>query len=210
MRFSYLAIGLLVFAAPALASNGDNKNKHYKVVGEDGTVYFGDSVPPELKDYEKEVVNDYAVTVDRIEGKKSEEELAAERAAEEARIAEELRLRADKALLATYLSVDEIEMHRDRRVELFQAQSRVTELYLRNLKRELEKLERQASRYAPYSDDPEAEMIDPGLVNAINETKDTIGRHEENLDKFREEEKVIIARFEGDIDRFKELKGIDQ
>jgi len=209
MRHSYFAIGLLVIALPALAGNGDGNSKHYKVVGEDGAVYYGDSVPPELKDFEKEVVNDYAVTVDRIEGKKSEEELAAEQAAEEARIAEELRLRADKALLATYLSVDEIEMHRDRRVELFQAQSRVTELYLRNLKRELEKLERQASRYAPYSDDPDAEMIDPGLVNAINETKDTIGRHEENLDKFREEEQVIIARFEGDIDRFKELKGIE-
>lgn len=209
MRNSYFAIGLLVVALPALAGNGDSSNKHYKVVGEDGTVYYGDSVPPELKDYDKEVVNDYAVTVDRIDGKKSEEELAAEQAAEEARIAEELRLRADKALLATYLSVDEIEMHRDRRVELFQAQSRVTELYLRNLKRELEKLERQASRYAPYSDDPDAEMIDPGLVTAINETRETIGRHEENLDKFRAEEKVIIARFEGDIDRFKELKGIE-
>jgi hypothetical protein len=209
MRYSYFAFGLLVVALPALAGNGDGSNKHYKVVDEDGTVYFGDSVPPELKDYDKEVVNDYAVTVDRIEGKKSEEELAAEEAAEEARVARELRLRADKALLATYLSVDEIEMHRDRRVELFQAQSRVTELYLRNLKRELEKLERQASRYAPYSDDPDAEMIDPGLVSAINETKDTIGRHEQNLDKFREEEQVIIARFEGDIDRFKELKGIE-
>ena len=45
----------------------------------------------------------------------------------------ELQMRADRALLATYQNVDEIVMHRDRRVELFQAQSRVTELYLRNL-----------------------------------------------------------------------------
>ena len=52
-------------------------------------------------------------------------------------------------------------------------------------------------------------MIDPGLVDAINDTKETIARHQENLDKFREEEQVIIARFEGDIDRFKKLKGIE-
>ena len=52
-------------------------------------------------------------------------------------------------------------------------------------------------------------MIDPMLVEAINETKGTIQRHKDNLLKFQSEEKVIIARFEGDIDRFKALKGID-
>jgi len=105
--------------------------------------------------------------------------------------------------------VDEIRMHRDRRIELFQAQSRVTELYLRNLQRRLEKLEREASRFAPYSSDPEAEMVDPDLVAEINETKGTIERHIENLQKFQNEEQVIIARFEGDIDRFKSLKGLE-
>ena len=125
------------------------------------------------------------------------------------RLKKEMQRRADKALLATYLSVDEIIMHRDRRVELFKAQSRVTELYLRNLQRELTKLEREASRYQPYSNDPDAAMIDPLLVEAINETKGTIQRHQENLLKFQSEEEVIIARFEGDIDRFKALKGID-
>ena len=207
MRTGSLLITILAFAGGAALA--DANGKHYKVVGEDGTIYYGDSVPPELTDYEKEVVNDHAVTIQRIEGRKSEEELAAERAAEERRVEEQLRLRADKALLATYLNVDEIRMHRDRRIELFQAQSRVTELYLRNLQRRLDKLEREASRYAPYSSDPDAEMVDPDLVAEINETKATIDRHEENLQKFQNEEQVIIARFEGDIDRFKSLKGLE-
>ena len=60
---------------------------------------------------------------------------------------EKLQKRQDQALLATYLSVDEIIMHRDRRVELFQAQSRVTELYLRNLQRRLDNLRSEASRF---------------------------------------------------------------
>ena len=202
-----LAIGLLAITVSAFAQTKDSK--HYKVVDDDGTIYYGDSVPPELTDYDKEVLNDHAVTIDRIEGRKTEEELAAEREAEKQRVARELQLRADKALLATYLSVEEIQMHRDRRIELFQAQSRVTELYLRNLERQLEKLEREASRFAPYSDDPDAEIIDPDLVSHISETKGTISRHEDNLQKFQSEEQVIIARFEGDIDRFKSLKGID-
>jgi hypothetical protein len=121
----------------------------------------------------------------------------------------QLQLRADQALLATYQNVEEIEMHRDRRIELFQAQSRVTELYLRNLQRQLEKLEREASRYAPYSDDEHAEMIDPTLVEAIDDTRDTINRHEFNLEKFKQDEAVIVERFAGDINRFKTLKGIE-
>ncbi len=99
-------------------------------------------------------------------------------------------------------------MHRDRRIELFQAQARVTELYLRNLERRLAKLKRDASRYRPYSDDSDAPMIDPDLVADIKETQDTIARHRENLIKFQEDEKQMVARFEGDITRFKDLKGL--
>ena len=63
----------------------------------------------------------------------------------------ELQFRADQALLSTYVSVAEIEMHRDRRVELFQAQARVTELYLRNLQRRLDQLKTEAGRFKPSS-----------------------------------------------------------
>ncbi|MBT8101266.1 MAG: hypothetical protein KJO82_16035 [Gammaproteobacteria bacterium] len=205
IRFFLISCFLLVSAG----AYAETTNKHYKVVNEDGTIFYGDSVPPEYTDYEKEVVNDHAVTIDRIEGRKTEEELAAEREAEKQRVQEQLQLRADKALLATYLTVDEIRMHRDRRIELFQAQSRVTQLYLRNLQRRLEKLEREATRFAPYSSDPDAEIIDPDLVADINQTKSTIERHERNLQKFRNEEEVIMARFDGDIDRFKSLKGLE-
>ena len=85
---------------------------------------------------------------------------AAEAKARELQMQKELQLRADKALLATYLSVEEIVMHRDRRIELFQAQSRVTELYLRNLEARLQKLRSDASRYQPYNTDSNAPMIE--------------------------------------------------
>lgn len=208
MRSTHLAIGLLVLAVPALAAERDTSGKHYKVVDKDGNTYYGDSIPPELTDYDKQVVNDHGVTIGQIEGRKTAEELEAERRAEALRLQRELQLRADQALLATYQTVEEIMMHRDRRIELFQAQSRVTELYLRNLERQLEKLEREASRYLPYSSAEDAEMIDPSLIKAIQETKDTIERHEQNLQKFRDDEQLIVARFDGDITRFKALKGL--
>ena len=196
----------------ALASTAALADKHervYKWVDEDGQIHYGDSVPPEYSDLPKELLNEHAVTVDRLEGRKTEEQLAAEAKAKELEMQKELQLRADKALLATYLSVEEIIMHRDRRIELFQAQSRVTELYLRNLDRRLEKLKREASRYRPYSEDPDAPLISEDLVDDINETQATIARHQKNLLKFQEDEQQMVARFEGDINRFKALKGLD-
>jgi hypothetical protein len=120
-----------------------------------------------------------------------------------------LQRRADEALLATYLSVDEIILHRNRRVELFQAQSRVTELYLRNMVRRMDELREEAINYQPYSEDPDAEIVDPDLAEDILVTKATIKRHKENLARFREDEQNILARFDGDINRFKSLRGLN-
>jgi hypothetical protein len=181
----------------------------YSWTDDDGVKHYGDSVPPEFADKPKDVLNEQGVAVDQLEGKKTEEQLAAEERAKALEVQVELQRRADLTLLNTYITIDEIVMHRDRRVELFQAQARVTELYLRNLNRRLDQLKQEAGRYKPYSSDPNAAMIDPGLVEEIEETEGSIERHEENLRKFRQEESDIIERFEGDIERFKHLKGID-
>ena len=182
----------------------------YRWVDQDGQVHYGDSIPAQYSELPKQVLNEHAVKVEDIEGRKTDEQREAEREAAELEMQKELQVRADQALLATYLSVDEIVMHRNRRVELFQAQSRVTELYLRNLERRLTKLKRDASKYQPYVEDPEAPMIPPDLVADINETQATIARHEQNLEKFQEDERLMVARFEGDINRFKTLKGVQQ
>ncbi|HZW59584.1 MAG TPA: DUF4124 domain-containing protein [Woeseiaceae bacterium] len=199
----------LLLALGSSAALADTPQKLYRWVDEDGVVHYGDSVPAEYADVEKQVLNDAGITVGVLRGKKTEEELAEERRQEELAAERELQRRADQALLATYLSIDEIKMHRDRRIELFQAQARVTELYLRNLQRRLESLLDEASRYRPYSEDPEAPMIDPDLAADINETRDTIARHEQNLRRFQDDEANIVARFDDDIDRFKQLKGLN-
>ena len=205
---TFVTTGLLIAAISSAAFAGEHE-RVYRWVDEDGQVHYGDSIPPEYSDLPKQVLNEHAVTVEHLEGRKTEEQLAAEAKAKELAMQKELQLRADKALLATYLSVEEIVMHRDRRIELFQAQSRVTELYLRNLERRLTKLKREAAKFRPYSEDPEAPLISEDLVADINDTQDTIARHQKNLLKFQENEQQMVSRFEGDINRFKALKGLD-
>ena len=192
-----------------LAAGTAAAQKLYRWVDEEGVVHYGDSIPARYAEVERQVVNEHGITVDVLRAKKTEEELIEEARLEELRAEAELQRRRDQALLATYLTIDEIEMHRDRRVELFQAQARVTELYLRNLQRRLETLRKEASQFRPYNDDPEAPMIDPDLADDLQTTKETIARHEENLRKYESDEESIVARFDGDIDRFKELKGLN-
>jgi hypothetical protein len=204
-KFTLLLLLALGFASGALAQ----ESKVYKWVDKNGVTHYGDSIPAEYAELPKEVINQHGVTVDSLAGKKSAEEIEAERIEQERQAAMELQKRADRALLATYLSVDEIELHRDRRVELFQAQARVTELYLRNLERRLNELQAEAANFQPYSDNPEAPMIDDSLADDLRKTKAVIARHENNLEKFRSDERQIIARFDGDISRFKALKGLD-
>ena len=176
---------------------------------DDGNVYYGDTIPAKYAERPKEVVNEHGVTLAEIEGKKTEEQKEAERIEMARQAAVEQQRIADQALLATYLSVEEILLHRDRRIELFKAQSKVTEMYLRGLEKRLDDLRTEASSFSPYSDDPDAPMINDELAADLKKTRDTIERHQANLEKFQNDEREIMERFDGDISRFKRLKGIE-
>jgi len=206
MRKIIFTAALLALASSAFARD---EQKVFKWEDEDGNVYYGDSVPQRFSERPKEVLNEHGVTVAELEGRKTEEQLEQERIDKERRERQEQQMRNDRNLLSTYLSVDEILLHRDRRVELFQAQSRVTELYLSNLQLRLQGLRNEAALFQPYSEDTNAPMIDDDLADDLRKTKDTINRHERNLKKFEIDEGLIVERFDGDIMRFKELKGIE-
>jgi hypothetical protein len=205
MRKIFIISLLAILASAPVAAD---EARIYSWEDADGNIYFGDSIPPEYAEFPKDILNERGVTVDNLEGKKTEEQLVAEKLENDRRVAQELQRRADQALLATYLSVEEILMHRDRRIELFQAQSKVTELYLSNLSRRLEIIRKDASNYSPYSQNSDAAMIPAALAKELKETKQTIERHEQNLKKFQSDEAQIVTRFDGDISRFKILKGL--
>jgi len=207
MRFLLVATASIILVP--LAGTATEHQKMYRWVDDDGIVHYGDSVPAKFADADKQVLNNHGVTIGIMRGKMTAEEIVEENRIAELRRLEQLQRRQDEALLATYLSVDEIIMHRDRRIELFQAQSRVTELYLRNMMRRMATLREEAANYRPYSEDPEAQMIDPELAEDILVTKATIKRHQANLARFRKDEQNIVARFDGDIDRFKFLRGMN-
>jgi len=205
MRLNVIAIALCLLVP--LASQAQ-ETRTYRWVDDEGVVHYGDSIPPEYAEKPKQVLNEHGVTVQHLEGRKTPEQIEAERVAAELEVQKELQHRADTALLATYNNVDEITMHRDRRIELFQAQARVTELYLRNLRRRQASLEQTAHQYKPYSSNPNAPQVAPDLVEEIKHTQESIARHEKNLLKYQTDEQQIKNQFEGQINRFVKLKGL--
>jgi len=185
----------------------------YRWVDENGTVHFGDSVPPEYAKTERHIVNEHGISVDVLPAQKTTEQLAEQARLEalaeaEKRRADELEQR-DNILLNTYLSIDEIEALRNRRKELLDGQIRVTEIYLANLREKLQKLQSDASRFQPYNSDPSAPPIHDWLAKELSNTLNSILVYEKTLDDTRVQQTEIVAKFEKDIDRFKYLKGLN-
>lgn len=192
------------------ASSQKDGPKTYRWVDKDGVVHFGDSVPPEYASSDRQVINEYGVAVSKQGGAKTPEELEAENAA--AKAAEEERKKAilaahrDQVLLDTYLSVQDIEALRDRRLELIDTQIKVTENYLQGLRDILQKLQGEAAAYQPYSTDPKAPPIDEKLAKELSNTMDSIMLYEKSLEDTKQRRADVTARFASDISRFRELK----
>ena len=176
-----------------------------------GVVHYGDRVPPEYADRDREVLNTQGVAVATQEGVITEEEraeLARIAAIEDAARQERVdNARRDQVLLDTYLSVAEIEHLRDRRLELLAAQIKVTEHYLSNLRKRMARLQREASAYKPYSDSPDAPDVPEALGLELSQTIASITLYEQTLARSRTEQEELSSTFARDIERFRELKG---
>ena len=206
MRYTLFTVVTLAMLSPAAFAQ--KKGNIFIYEDEHGNRVITDRPPPEASELPKVIVNDEGVPVGRVRGKKTEEEIEQERLEAERQALMEERRKQEQALLYTYQNVGEIEMHRDRRLELFKAQVRVTELYLSNQRRQLDLMHRERSSYKPYSADPAAPQVPEDLVEDIQETEAVIRKHEENIEKYKQDERSIRERFDRDIARFKKLKGI--
>ncbi|MCC5861010.1 MAG: DUF4124 domain-containing protein [Gammaproteobacteria bacterium] len=193
-----------------LASGLLAANPTYRWVDDQGVVHYGDRIPPEYADQRSDVLNRHGVAVGSREGVRTAEAREAEAREAEARAERNAQQRRDRVLLDTYLSVEEIRMLRDRRLEMLQAQLDVTASTLERLYQQLHDLEMIAAEYRPYNDDPEAERIPEDLARDLAAVQGSVLDYERTLDQGREEQLRLMDRFEADILRFEELQADQQ
>jgi hypothetical protein len=189
---------------------GEKQTKMYRWVDEKGVTHVSDSIPPEYANTDRKVLNNHGVPVTTQRGAISAEEAAQQKAA--AKAADEERKQSaraamrDQVLLDTYLSVEEIEALRDRRLELMASQIKVTETYLDYLRAKQQKLKMEALDFRPYSADPKAPPIDDKLAAELTETDNSIQLYEKNLTDGKAKKAALVTQFANDIQRFRELK----
>jgi hypothetical protein len=205
------SLALAVLSVPALCSAQQQPGgKLYRWVDEKGEVHYSDSIPPEQAARDRTLMNNQGVKVGFEQGEITAEERAeidrrkAESDAEERAKADVQR--RDRMLLETYLSVADIEELRDRRLELLESQIKVTEAYLGNLRKKLEGLQKEASRFKPYATAENAPNIPENLSTEIAHTTASIANYEQTLTRTRVDQQSLRASFDDDIARFKQLK----
>ena len=208
-----LVVVLLVVAALALPSdsNAQSGQRLYKWTDRNGVVHYGDSIPPEYANLDRDLLNTRGVVIGFEEGEITAEEQAEidrRKAAEEAEILAKAEIaRRDRMLLQTYLTVSDIEDLRNRRLELLESQIKVTELYLGNLRKRLVGLQSEASTFKPYTARPDAPQVPEDLALDISRTAGSINSYERTLARTRADQEALRNSFNSDIARFRELKG---
>lgn len=163
--------------------------KVFKWIDKDGNVHYGDSVPPEYADQ----------VFGKGKGDVDDEDL------EKARRDEQ-----DRILLKTYLSVEDIERVRDRRVDQLKARQEVTSRYLDSLNERLAELQKLAAESAVDPETGANTGTPDDVLFDIQQTQDSIKVYQDRMARNESEQQTIHEKFARDIVRFRQLKGLSE
>jgi hypothetical protein len=199
---------LLALAAGGAMAQADKQKKLYRWVDKNGQVHYGDSVPAEYAEQDRDVLNKQGLRVGKEEGTVTAEEAAAKAAEDKAAREEQKRKLRDRVLLQTYQSVQELEVLRDNRLDLVDAQLTIQEQSLSNLRAQRAQIDRMAARYAPANEAPGALPLPDELAADLERSANDIATQESNLERRRQERESIRQTFEADIKRYQELRAI--
>ena len=203
MNITLISITLILFLTIPLSVMG---GKLYRWVDENGKVHYSDRVPPASRGQERSRLDDSGVEIKKIQAAKSrqemEQELAREKALKKHRT-EQQRLidaqkAADRVLLRTFRSEDDIKMARDGKLAAINVHIQVIRDNIKRLKTRLEELQKDAADMERQGNKPSKRYLDDmaSLRQQIKETyasivikerdKDTIwANHEDDLQQFR-------------------------
>ena len=199
----------VVYATTTAAQSRASREAFFRCKDRNGQVHYGDSMPQQCAGLDTEVLNDNGMQVRLIEGEATRNARLQREAVEaKARKERETRELRDRTLIETYLTVEDIERLRDQRLEQLNAQYRVTEQNLSNLRERQTRLEAQVARFKPYSDKPNAPPLPENLAAEVVNTVNGLRVYQASLNANRKEQAELTESFASDIRRFKELKGL--
>lgn len=200
LRILILSLSLLLASASVLAQ------AYYRWVDDEGEVHYGQSVPPEFKDYGYVRLGPDGTVRERVEPALSPEEIAERRRqrAEEAEREAERRSQAsrDRLLTATFSSEQHLIDGMEMQLAGIESQRTSTRTALGLMDRRFESL---VARAAPYSRKGTAVPAD--LSEAVDETRAELRRLRGELERLELREAETREQFMADLERYRELTG---
>ena len=177
----------------------------YRWVDDTGTIHYSDSLPPTESQKKQDLLNEAGRVVKTIPAPKTVGEL--EQQQRLAKLEEEKLIKIkksehrDRVLLAMYLTVEDIELVRDERIETLESAIRITNLRKSKFTKKLDDLNSSEQRFKANG-----QNTPPWLIKSRSHYQEQLVNVEDIL-TIKEREKIVIKkRFAGDIHRYLELK----
>jgi hypothetical protein len=205
LKASLTAFVLICICLPHFSYGG----KLYKWVDEEGRVHYSDRLPPVDTKRAHSALDERGVVIDQVDAAKTPEQIKQEQEVERLRqerqqLIEKQRM-ADRVLLRTFRTEDDIIMTRDGQLQAIDARIKITQANIKRLKANLEDLQRQAAarelsgKRIPRKFEQEIEDKNQALKDAYQ----SIVKREHEKDRIRKS-------FAKDLQRFRELKQLEQ
>ena len=179
--------------------------KLYKWVDDKGTTHYGEVIPPEYADKDRDSISKSGL-LDKRPEKVNPEALRAKEEAEQKKKADSQatmeQQRRDSALLNTYSNENEIDMARDRSLVLIDARSESNKMLLISSQATLDGHKKEFD-----SRTKTGKKIPQSLLNDIAQTEARVSRFKAELIKSEEELAAVKARFDSEKTLYRKLKG---
>lgn len=175
----------------------------------EGVRECGNAIPPEYAQKSSKTINERGMTVETQERALTKKELAEKRKREEEeqrRAAEEKAKRekqeaADRVLLSTFLSEEEIIGARDRKLTLIDGNIEITRITINKLNDDLQRQQKKAANY-----ERKGKSVPEGTLKEIASLERQLKNKEEFIQAKQNEKEVIREKYARDLERFRELK----
>ena len=194
---SLVVLGLVV-ALPVSAG------KLYKWVDEKGNVHYSDRVPPEAAKLAREEKNQDGVTVKEVARAKTEEELAAEAAQrvkdEEARKIAEAQAQADRALMLSYTTEDDLLRAREQELGVIEANMATAKLTIASQEKNLSDLLAHAADF-----ERNKKPVPQAVTDSIAHVRAQIEAQQKTLKEREGSKETVHNEYEAKLLRWREL-----
>lgn len=201
LKTRLLVIGFVVSAAFGLNAEA----KLYKWVDDKGVTHYGEVIPPEYANKDRDSLNKAGMIQKRPEkvdqdAIRSKEEAERKRNSDNQATVEQKR--RDSALLNTYSNESEIDQARDRSMVLINARIESNKMLIKSAEGTLDDLQKEVQTRTR-----EGKKIHASLSKDIEQTEARKARYMAELAKSEEELNLVKTRFENEKTLYRRLKG---